>query len=164
MVVEDFVQRVGMELHARLQVEEFAEGEAAEVVALHDVAQLEVFFLQPHDRRAGEDYFQIGEAVVAHAQLLAPVGELEHLVDEQHFAAAALEFVGKLDDAVPREVEVVHVDEEAGAVGAEFFLGILEQEGCLAHATGALDADEPSLQSISSMRSRRTGALVCSTR
>ena len=42
-----------------------------------------------------------------------------------------------------REIEVVHVQVEAGAVGAEFLLGVLQQEGGLSYAPCALDADKP---------------------
>ena len=53
-----------------------------------------------------------------------------------------MELAGKLYDAVSGKVEVVHVDEEAGAVGAKLLFGILQQEGGLAHATSSLDADK----------------------
>ena len=137
-----FVQRVGVEFHARLQVEEFTEGEAAQVVAVHHVANLRVFVQQAHHRRAGKHNLQSRKAVVALAQLVVPPRVLEHLVDEQHPSPAPLEGIGKLHDAVSREVEVVHVDEQARAVCAELFFGILQQEGRLAHATRAFDADE----------------------
>ena len=66
VVAQDFFQRIGMELHARLQVQVFAEGEAAQVVALHDVTQFQVFFFESHDGRTGEYNLQVGETVVAH--------------------------------------------------------------------------------------------------
>ena len=143
VALHDFVQRVGVELHACLQVEVFAEREAAQVVALHDVAQLRVLFLESHDGRTGENDFQVGKEVVAAAQFVTPVRMLEHLVNEQHFAASLLEFGSKFHDAVAGEEEVVHVDKEAGTIRAEFLPGVLQQESCLAHTTGALDADEP---------------------
>ena len=40
------------------------------------------------------------------------------------------------------EVEVVHVDEEAGAVCAEFLFGILQQESSLTYASCAFDTDK----------------------
>ena len=128
VVAQDFFQRIGMELHARLQVQVFAEGEAAQVVALHDVAQLHILLFQTHHGRAGEHDFQVGGAVVAHTQFLAPF--------------RVLEFGGELHDAMSGEVEVVHVDEEAGAVCAEFLFGILQQESSLTYASCAFDTDK----------------------
>ena len=54
----------------------------------------------------------------------------------------ALEFGGELHDAMSGEVEVVHVDEEAGAVCAEFLFGILQQESSLTYASCAFDTDK----------------------
>ena len=67
---------------------------------------------------------------------------LEHLVYQQYLSAAALEFVSEVHQAVTGEVEVVHVDKEAGAVGTEFLFGILQQECGLAYASGAFDTDK----------------------
>lgn len=54
-----------------------------------------------------------------------------------------IEFTSKLLDAMLLEVEVVHVHIKALLVtGAVVLFGILKQEGCLAHATSALDAYE----------------------
>ena len=131
-----------MELHARLQVQVFAKGEAAQVVAFHNVAQLQILFFQAHYGGTGEYDFQVGETVVAHAQLLTPLRVLEYLVYQQHFSSAALEFGGELHDTMSGEVEVVHVDEEAGAVCAEFLFGILQQESSLTYASCAFDTDK----------------------
>ena len=114
-----------MELHVGLQVQILTEGETAQVVTFRNVAQLQIFLFQAHHGRAGEYNLQIGKTVVAQAQLLAPVGVLEHLVYQQYLSAAALEFVSEVHQAVTGEVEVVHVDKEAGAVGTEFLFGIL---------------------------------------
>ena len=54
----------------------------------------------------------------------------------------ALEFGGELHDAMSGEVKVVHVDEEAGAVCAEFLFGILQQESSLTYASCAFDTDK----------------------
>ena len=54
------------EFHPCLQVQKFAERKTAEVVALHDVTQFQVFFFEPHDGRTGEYNLQVGETVVAH--------------------------------------------------------------------------------------------------
>lgn len=105
--------------------------------------QLQVLLLQPHHAGTGEDNLQVGVAVVAGTQFAAPVRVLEHLVDEQHLASATLELPGKVCQAVGREIEIVHVDKEAGTVGPELLLGILQQESRLAHSARSLDADEP---------------------
>ena len=89
---------------------------------------------------------------------------LKHLVDQQNFSATFLKLVGKVYDAMPREIEIVHVDEQTGTVGSEFLFGVLEKESGFSYATCPFDTNQTSLQSISSIRSRRTGALVCSTR
>ena len=44
---------------------------------------------------------------------------LKHLVDQQNFSATFLKLVGKVYDAMPREIEIVHVDEQTGTVGSE---------------------------------------------
>lgn len=131
-----------MELHVGLQVQILTERETAQVVTFRNVAQLQIFLFQAHHGRAGEYNLQIGKTVVAQAQLLAPVGVLEHLVYQQYLSAAALEFVSEVHQAVTGEVEVVHVDKEAGAVGTEFLFGILQQECGLAYASGAFDTDK----------------------
>lgn len=131
-----------MELHVGLQVQILTEGETAQVITFRNVAQLQIFLFQAHHGRAGEYNLQIGKAVVAQAQLLAPVGVLEHLVYQQYLPAAALEFVSEVHQAVTGEVKVVHVDKEAGAVGTEFLFGILQQECGLAYASGAFDTDK----------------------
>ena len=71
-----------------------------------------------------------------------PFRVLEYLVYQQHFSSAALEFGGELHDTMSGEVEVVHVDEEAGAVCAEFLFGILQQESSLTYASCAFDTDK----------------------
>lgn len=131
-----------MKLHVGLQVQILTEGETAQVITFRNVAQLQILLFQAHHGRAGEYNLQIGKAVVAQAQLLAPVGVLEHLVYQQYLSAAALEFVSEVHQAVTGEVEVVHVDKEAGAVGTEFLFGILQQECGLAYASGAFDTDK----------------------
>lgn len=131
-----------MELHVGLQVQILTEGETAQVITFRNVAQLQIFLFQAHYGRAGEYNLQIGKTVVAQAQLLAPVGVLEHLVYQQYLPAAALEFVSEVHQAVTGEVKVVHVDKEAGAVGTEFLFGILQQECGLAYASGAFDTDK----------------------
>ena len=143
MAGQDFVQRVCREVVSALQVEELAEGESAQIINPDDAVQLGVFFFQEHDRRAREDDFQFGELVVAFAQFLAPSVVLEHLVDEQHPSSVLHESGGKVHQPMSAEIEVVHVQVEAGAVGAEFLLGVLQQEGGLSYAPCALDADKP---------------------
>ena len=115
---------------------------ASEVVAFHDAVELGVFFFQPHDARACEHDFQFGVVVVAVAQLLAPVGFLEHLVDEQHFAAVLVELAGKVGNTAPLEVEVVHVHVEALAVAhIEILLGVLQKECGFSYAPRTFDAN-----------------------
>ena len=48
VVAEDFIQRVGPEAVACLEVEEFAERESPEVVTLYNTVEFGVFFLEPH--------------------------------------------------------------------------------------------------------------------
>jgi hypothetical protein len=62
--------------------------------------------------------------------------------EDQLAVRKALEFGGELHDAMSGEVEVVHVDEEAGAVCAEFLFGILQQESSLTYASCAFDTDK----------------------
>ena len=48
MIAQDVVKFVCLEVVARLQVDELAEREAAQVIAFHDAVQLRVLFLQSH--------------------------------------------------------------------------------------------------------------------
>ena len=66
----------------------------------------------------------------------------EHLVDQQYFSATFLKFVSKVYNAVAREVEVVHVDEQAGAVVPKFFFGVLEKESGFSYATCPFDTNQ----------------------
>ena len=143
MVGKYLIERVGAEVIACHQVEKLTEGESTQVVALHDIVELGVLFLQTHHTRAGEHNLQTWIEVIAFAKTLAPTRLLEHLVDQQHAAAVAVELTGKLLYATTLEVEVVHVDIKTLLVAdVEMLLGILQQECRLAHTTGALDADK----------------------
>lgn len=62
---EYLVKRVWRELVVGLEVEKLAEREPPQVVTLHDAVQFGILFLEPHHARAGEDYLQLREAVVA---------------------------------------------------------------------------------------------------
>ena len=78
------------------------------------------------------------------AQLLAPVGLLEYLVDEQYLTAPGVELGGELCQPLALKIKVVQVDVQAAAVvGAEVLLGVLKQEGGLAYPSCALDANKP---------------------
>ena len=143
MVADDLIQVQWRKVGARLEVEIFPEGEAAEIVALHHAIEFWVLLFEAHDAGSGENDLQLGIFVVALAQLPAPVGLLEHLVDEQHLATLPYKLTGKVGDASPLKIEVVHVDIEASVVvAAEMLLGVLQQECRLSHATCALDANE----------------------
>ena len=143
VVFQNVVQRMGLQLKSRFHVEVFAEGEAAQVVALYDAVELRVFLFQAHDATAREDDVQSGQVVVALAEFLTPVWFLEDLVDEEDTSTAVVELAGKLGYGLALEVEVVHVDVQALSVfDVEVLLGVHQQEGGLAHATTALDADK----------------------
>ena len=144
MVAHDLIQGQWREVGMRLKVEIFPEGEAAEVVAHHQTIEFGVLLLEPHDARTGENDLQLGIFVVAFTQLPAPVGLLKHLVDEQHLPPLPDKLTGKVGDAASLEIEVVHVDIQTSVVvAAEMFLGVLQQESRLSHATCALNANEP---------------------
>ena len=140
---DDLLEGAGREVAACLEVEELAEGESSEVVAVDESAELGVLVLESHDAGAGEDDAQAGVLVVAAPQLGAPGGVLEHLVDEEHLAAHESELAREVGEALALEVEVVHVDVEAAAAAhVEVLAGVLQQEAGLADAARALDADE----------------------
>ena len=142
VVGEDLVEGVGAEGIAREQIDEFAEGETAQVVRLHDAVKFRVLILEPHDAAAGEYDVETGVEIVALTELAGPVRLLEDLVDEEHATTVAVEFSSEVGDAVALKIEVVHVDIQALTVlYVEMFLGVLQQKGGLADASGALDAD-----------------------
>ena len=142
VVAQDFLQRVGREVAARLEVKEFAERESAQVVAVYEAVELGVLVLQAHHAGACEHDSQPRVLVVAAAQLLAPVGLLEHLVDEQHLAAQGAELAREVGQALALEVEIIHVDVQAfAAAHIKMFLGVLQQERRLSDAACALDAN-----------------------
>ena len=66
----------------------------------------------------------------------------EHLVDQQYFSATFLKFVGEVYNAVAREIEVVHVDEQTGTVVPEFLFGVLEKESGFSYATCPFDTNQ----------------------
>jgi len=141
VVVEDVVERVGLEVGASEEVEELAEGEATQIVALHDAVELRILVLQAHHARAREHNLQAWVQIVAATQFARPVVLLEHLIDEQHTTARVVEVARKVGDASTLEVEVVHVDIEALAIlEREILLGILQEEGRLPYSTRALNA------------------------
>ena len=142
MIGQDFFERIGREMVSCLQVQKFPEGKSAEVVRVHDAVQFRILVFQPHHRRAGEDDFQVGVTLVARAQVVAPVRELEYLVDEKHLSSALYEFAGKVHQTVLREIKVIHVHEQAGAVITELFLGVLQKERSFPYSSCAFDADE----------------------
>ena len=49
VVGQDFLQTVAGEMIARLQIQKFPEGKAAQVVGLDDPVELRVFVFKPHD-------------------------------------------------------------------------------------------------------------------
>lgn len=142
MIAQDFLKRVWRKSMAALQVQEFTEGESSEVIYFGDAAKLGVLFFQTHDRRTGKDDTQLRKAVVADAQVVTPVGILEHLVNEKHLASFFDKPAGEIHQTVLGKIKVVHVDVQTGRVGAELFLGVLQQESCLAYTSRALDADQ----------------------
>ena len=141
VLLEHSFERMGVEVVAGLQIDVLAEGEAAETVAGNDVADHGVAE-EAHHARSGEDDLQLVVVVVAAAQLVVPLRLLEDLIDEQHAASLGVELASEVVDAAALEVEVVHVDEEAGAVCAEFLFGILQQESSLTYASCAFDTDK----------------------
>ena len=143
VVGEYLLKRVCPEIVASHQVEKLAEGETTQVVTLHDAVQLWILLLQTHHARTCEDDFQVGVAVVASAQPLAPVLLLENLVNQKYSAPLTVELAGKLLNTFLLKIEVVHIHIEALLVASvEIVLRILKQECGLAHTAGALDADE----------------------
>lgn len=87
---------------------------------------------------------EIGIGIVSVCQLFGPKRILEHLVDEQTAAAHAVELIDKIDKFLVGKIEVVEIDIQAGTiVGTKLLPGILQEEGGLAHASAALDTDEP---------------------
>ena len=139
---ENLFETVRPEFHTCLQVQKFAERESAKIIAFRNITQFEVFFFQPHHGRTGEYDFQVRITVVAHTEFFAPFGMLKHLVDQQNFSATFLKLVGKVYDAMPREIEIVHVDEQTGTVGAEFLFGVLQEESGFSYATCPFDTNQ----------------------
>ena len=81
--------------------------------------------------------------MIALAQLLAPVGQLKRLVEEQHRTALLHKFAGKVYDAAALEIKVVEVNIQALSQSAvEIFLRILQQERRAPHASRAADANQ----------------------
>ena len=140
VIVDDVVERIGGEVVSCLQIEEFTEGESAQIIGLHNAVQLGVFLLQSHDGRTSEDNLQAWVSIVAKAQLATPVGVLKHLVNQQYSTSTSQELACKVGNTTTLEVEVIQIDIQARTIATEALLGILQQEGCLAHATRALDA------------------------
>ena len=144
VVAHDLVQGMWRKVSMGLEVEIFPKGEPTKVVAFHHAIELRILFFEPHDAGSGENDLQLGIFVVALAQLATPVGLLKHLVDEQHLTTLTDKFSGKVGDATPLEIEVVHVDIQTFMVVAtEMLFGVLQQERRLSHTSCALNANEP---------------------
>ena len=142
VIAQNLFQSISAEFHSGLQVQVFAERETTQVVTLHDVTQFQVLFFQSHHGRTGEDDFQIWETVVAHTEFPAPVRVLEHLVYQQYFSAATLEFVCEINDTEIGKVEIVHIDKETGTVGSEFLFGVLQQKRGFTYTARSFNTDE----------------------
>ena len=131
-----------MEVVASEEVDEFTEGEAAEVVGLDNAVELGVLVFEPHDAGTCEDYFEVRIEVVTPAELTGPERLLEDLVDEEHTAASTVETAGEVGYAEALKVEVVHVDIQTLLVEyIEMVFGILQEESGFADSTSALDAN-----------------------
>lgn len=144
VVVENLVKRDRLKFSARFEVEKFAERESAKIIELQDVSHGRVIGLEPHNARSREDNLQLWVEVIAAPKLLAPVGLLEDLVEEEHPPALFDKLTRKVGNAVALKVEVVHVDIQAlTVILAELLFGVLEQEGCLSYAPRTLDAYQP---------------------
>ena len=142
-IAHEHIEAEGLQVEAGLEVEVFAEGEAAQVVRRHDVAHLVVLLLDAHDGRSGEDDPQVGVMIVAVPQFARPVGILEDLIDEEHLASSGVKFAGEVREGAFGEDEVVQVDVQAfAAIGGEVFASVREQKRRLTNLTAALDPDQ----------------------
>lgn len=140
---QDIVEGEGGEVTACLEIQELAEREAAQVIALHEPIEFRVFLFQAHHAGAGEDDAQAGILIVAAAQLLAPVGLFEHLVNEEYLSPALPELTGEVSQTSALEIEIVHINVQTlTRAYIKILLGILQEKGGLADATSAFDAYE----------------------
>ena len=145
VVPHNLIQGISREVLVCLHVQELAEREATQVVALHQPVQLWILFLQAHHGTAREDDSKSRILIVASAKLCTPLGLLEDLIYQQHLATTKPELTGKVSKTAPLKIKIVHVDVQAlSATYIKILLGILKQETRLAHATSALDTDEGS--------------------
>ena len=104
---KNFFEAVCPEFHACLVSSEIhGKKIRAQVITLCNVTQFKIFLFESHDGRTGEDNLQARKTVVTHTQLSAPFGMFEHLVDQQYFSTTFLKFVGKVNNAVTREVKL----------------------------------------------------------
>ena len=142
MVLQDVGEGIAGKAIARLQVEEFAKRESTQIVGSYDAVENRILHLETHHGRTGEDNLQLREAHVALAELLAPAGNLEHLIHEQRLASTAHERFGEVRQAVPLEIEVVHVDVQAALVTPVVFLCKLYEESSFADTTCPLDTNQ----------------------
>ena len=142
VVFQNLLKRVTAYIQTGLEVEELAERESTEVVRFDYAVEFRVLLLKSHHRRAGKDDAESWILVVALTQLLAPVGQLKHLVDEQDLTAAVVKLASKLNYTNILNVEIVSVDIQARVVAwLEMFLCILQQESRLSYAPSSLDTN-----------------------
>ena len=74
------------------------------------------------------------------SELAAPIGLLEHLVNQKYTTAVFNEVFGKFSNTQTLEVEVVHIDIQTTAVGrSKLLFSVLQEEGGLADAPCTLD-------------------------
>lgn len=142
MIGQELVESISLEVLVGDEVDVLAEGKAVEHVDAADMGKFRIVLSFAHidgGRRINDA--KVGIFMVALHKLLAPVGQLKRLIDQEYLTALGNEASGKVYDAVSLEVETVEIDVETLAQAhIEVFLRILQKKRSSSNATRALDA------------------------
>lgn len=65
-----------------------------------------------------------------------------HPIDQQYLPATLLKLVDEVNRAVAEKIKVTHINEQTGAVGAEFLFSVLQEEGGFSYAACPLDTNQ----------------------
>ena len=102
---------------------------------------------------------------MALAHLLAPICKLESLVNQKHLSAGMIEFVRKSRQSYCLYIEIVCIDIQTRTVTfRKLLFCILKKKSCFPTPLVPFMQIRRLFQSISSIRSRLTGALRCPIR
>ena len=109
MTLHEFLQRIGLEAQACLQVQVLAERETTQVIGIGNILEVVILLVDRHDGRSAEDDMQSFEAIIAALEFARPVRIFKELIQEQIASAFLHKLTCQIQERVLREIEVIEV-------------------------------------------------------